>query len=1148
MTTLAATASANWSKPLPHTNSYGFPCLAYDQMWMCFDRIVYGYDRVTGDLKHQLGGFNGVARAVQAFDGGLMVLSTDGNVYRTDIAGEAPPRAIGRYNTDPGWVKAQQGSVYLFTDRNGLWRVAPINGGEVTGEITPNTVRDFPTLTPDGILVPRAPNFIDVYDLQTLKALKTITVSGATIGAFVGGACNGQQTVFAFNETTVLALDPALQSVAWRVEANAKLNHAAAADPKYCYAGTADGRIFVFDIVTGKAVRQLRLGTSAIEHIFVDDGLVYAVSSERDGAETFIYAADPQTGTVAKHPTGRYGNIVGVNNGVVYYTDNTTIGAVRLADIVREFYAESVLMQDLSYPGGEEVKTPSVHTEITLYDKSGAVFAAQTVMVGCTSPITIESAGKSYAIGSKTLAALKTDGNGKLRVSMPAGDVDSKGVFRAGLTSPSLTLLTSFMDPVDRVLVRPDAQLHDELGKLTQTRLQNAKGYDGKFVIVDEYRTNDRVMANVAGMIGATTGMVKDSLENRKMLLAAQGQRYLAPGCDMATICCCKAGDYSCKLVCKEAFAFDLDLSATTFSYMQTSDQIKRWLKDHPVSHSSLLMSWGDFWDQVKSGVAKVKNAIVYAAKKIDETAKDVVKTVVTAVINGVERTMDFIIDTVEHAISLVHGLFNEIAGAIEKVIEALSLAFDWPAIITLKNDIKGKVVQSFERLLKPQTPGGKSLLTQARERGNRAFADARGKLDRAFDDLGGRIGKESGSSVQSRNAGKDNPAKGGARANWLQAKMHDKLLSEQALETHALAAAAPGATIDIPAFALPGELTNEILQFLKDLGGKVVGDVRASVDNLKSALGDANSDLFAQSLNFFLELMRGAAKVGLDIVGELFDTALRLMEKILAAAWTYIHDKAITIPFVSDLYRYAAQSDLTALDLACLLIAVPASIAGAAASGARRALAGTPSSGTVAGIAQVVWSLVSVGVGVFNLEIAEKLKQLPTKTKVLVGAIRGALIAGFGLAARALFLWADIEDSGGDEDKLGTSILLWLFPTLAVGVDLIASVLTLVLPGPGAAEGAAVLVCVTGICGGALLAIFCIAGVVKAPLAITFNACVAVALMARLGTIFEPEWIKLAAIGVGGGLIGLSGFVKIIDSETAHAALAPAPAFKEAV
>ncbi|WP_315832891.1 PQQ-binding-like beta-propeller repeat protein [Bradyrhizobium prioriisuperbiae] len=1130
---LASTATANWTKPLPNNNMFGF-CVAYGQVWLGHD-TVYGYDQVTGELQYQLTGFNGNVRAVQPFDGGLVALSIDGNIYKADIEGNAAPRAFGRYNTEPGWVQSQAGSVYFFAQKTGVCRIAPTNGGQVILDVPNSEIQDFPVLAPDAVLVPRKPNFIDVTDPLTLAIRSTITIPGLTITGFSGGASNGPVTFFILREKTLIALDATLQTIAWRVEVNAKLTVAAAADPKFCYAGTSDGRIFVFDAVTGKAVRQLRLGSGAINSIFQDDGLVYAVCTEKN--DTFIYAADPQTGTVIKHRTGQNGYIIGIDNGVVYYQDIGAIGAVRLADIVREFYAESVLVQDFAFASGNETKKPSVHSEITLYDRSGSPWATQTVMVGCTSPITIKSGGVSFNIDAKTAAPLKTDSTGKLRIDMPAGDVDSKGVFRSGLTSPALTLLTSFMDPDDRVLVRPDAQLHDELGKVTQARLQTAKGYDGNLIVVDKYRKDNKIMTNVAGMIGATSSMVKDSLENRKTLLAAAGKRYLAPGCDMGTICCCKAGNYQCKLVCNRAFAFDLDPARSTFGYFGSKQDIERWLKDHPVSHENLLMSWGDFWDAVKSGAAKVKNAIVYAARQVEHAAKDVVKTVVTAVINGIERTMDFVVDTVEHAIGIIHGIFNEIVGAIDKVLETLSLIFNWDGIVSLKNDIKANIGKAFDRLLKPQTEGGKSLLTQAREKGDQAFADMRSKLNRALDDLDDRIGKQSGSGVQQHNAGPNSPAKGGASSNWLQSKMNDNLLSEQAIKTHALAAA-PGSAIHIPAFTLPGDLQNEISRFVDDLQGRVTGDVKTSLDRLKSALGPSNDDLFAQSFHFFLELVRGAINVGLDILAAVFDGAMRLLEKILAAAWSYIRDETITIPFVSDLYRSLTRSDLTGLDLACLLVAVPASLAIAAVSSGRRALAGAAQlSGILGGVAQIVWSMVSAGVGALSATVADKLTALSPTAKVIFGAIRGLLLASFGLAARGLLLWSDIETNEGNDDALAINTILWCFPTLAVLADLVANPLALAFSGIGIAEGTAIIVCVFGLCLGVFLALFAIYGRMKAPMAITFNALVAAGLIVRLGTVFEPLWVKLVAVVLGGGFICASGVVKVIDASGVAAA-----------
>lgn len=1126
----AAAAAVNWTTPVTGR----LLCLAHGHVWMVMEHGVHGYDQVTGQLRYAFIGYGGVPLAAQPFDGGLMVLSNDGNVYKTEIVDQPVPDPIGRYDAEPGWVEAQAGSVYLYAVKTGLWCVSPRNGGQVTGGVNYGQILDFPILAPGGVLVPRAPNFIDVIDPDTLAVASTIELPGVvmTTGASIQGRCNGPTVCLTSSESSVIAIDTERRARLWQVMSDTKLSRAMAVDAKRCYLGTQDGHVRMLDIVTGKPTGQLRLGTGPIIAVSQDDGLVYAIGSE--GTDNFfIYATDPQTGTVVKHPTSGVPQIIGIENGVLYYADAKVVGALRLADIVRGFYAESVLVQDFAFGAGKPVKKAKLHTEITLYDRTGTPFAAQTVMVGSTSPIRIESGGGTFAIDAKKHAALHTDGTGKLRIDMPAGDVDSKGVFRAGLTSPALTLLTSFMDSDDRVVIRPDAQLHNELGKVTQKRLQTAVDYNGNFVIADKYRKDDKAMANVAGMIGASATIVNDSLENRKMLLAAQGQRYLARGCDAESICCCKAGNYGCKLVCNKAFAFGLSPSGSSFGSLDTKAQIEQWLKDHPVTDQGLLMSWGDFWDEVKSGAAKVTNAIIYAARQVEEKAKDVVTTVVTAVIRGSAYTMAFVIDTVEHALAIVQGIFNEIAEGIDKVIEALSLIFEWPAIIALKNDIKANIENTFDRLLKPQMPGGASLLTQVREKGKQAFVDMRGKLDRALTELEGLAGSQSGSNVQSQNAGKNNPAKGGATSNWLQSKLNDNLLSTPATRSRA-AAAAPGSVIDIPDFTLPADLQDDISQFLDNLRSQVTDDVRASIDQLKSALDPSNGDLFSQSFRFFLELVRGALHVGLDIVGAVFDGAMRILEKMLTALRSYLRDQTITIPFVSDLYRSFANAELTGLDLACLIVAVPASLAIAATSRGRAVLAtAVQTSGLIAGIAQAVWSAVSGVVGV--------MKALP-RGPSLGFKIFFFATAAFGTVARMAFMWSDLEMSEGD--ALAMNLILWAFPTLAIGVDLVAGLLVSRATAPTVSYVTTGIVGTLGVGAGAMLSMF--AGKMK-PLAITFNALVAASLIARLGMNFEPDYVKVLTILAIVALIFGSAVVKIADASGAAGSEAPAPALRHA-
>ena len=672
---------ANWTTELPHVNVTGLR-LAHGKVWTCvgdntYGYYVQGYDHLTGGLTTRLGGFSGEVREVRPFQGGLLAWS-DGRVYVLDPDGENQPVSIAEFPALPGWSAEQAGTVYLYARFAGLWRV-PANAenlppnpqGQILGGVGANSSL-LPILGPGAVFLTRAPNLIDVLDPLTLAVTSTIELAGTSFGPSLQGICNSSTLFVIADDTTVSAIDMGTLRQSWQVKLTTKLTGAIAADDKYCYVSADDGRTLVLDAVTGNSVWQIELGVASTQ-LVVDGGVVYAASGSASAAGGVIFAADPQSRTVARLQVDPPSSIIAAENGVAYYFGAPFIGAARLADLLREFYAESVLIQDIVFTPGQAVtKKPVIHTEITLYEPAGSPWALQTIRVGSTSPAVIESGGRQYNIGPSSFADLKTDGAGRVRVAMAAGDNDSHGNFQSGLSSPALTLFTSFMTSNERILVRPDAQLHDALGTVTKERLQQAKAYDGSYVVNDGYRQNDAVMTNVAGMLGATSNLVKNSLEGRNGLLGSIATRYLAPGCDLETICCCKAGNYDCKLVCSRAFAFDVDPSSTSFGYLDSKAAIEAWLKAHPTVPGP-LMSWGDFWDKVKQGAAKVKNAIVYAARMIDDKARDVVKTLVTAVIDGVHRAIEFVVDTVEHAIALIQGVFNEIAGGIAKVLETLS-------------------------------------------------------------------------------------------------------------------------------------------------------------------------------------------------------------------------------------------------------------------------------------------------------------------------------------------------------------------------------------------------------------------------------------------------------------------------------------------
>jgi hypothetical protein len=124
----------------------------------------------------------------------------------------------------------------------------------------------------------------------------------------------------------------------------------------------------------------------------------------------------------------------------------------------------------------------------------------------------------------------------------------------------------------------------------------------------------------------------------------------------------------------------------------------------------------------------------------------------------------------------------------------------------------------------------------------------------------------------------------------------------------------------------------------------------------------------------------------------------------------------------------------------------------------------------------------------------------------------------------------------------------LRVLPILALDVNLIASLRLPAADGmpDWVVDGAVIVISLIGVCAAARLAMSAFAGRVKPPLVITFNAVVAVALMMRLGTILQPEWVKVTAITLVVAFVAGPGVIKIIDASgvaATDAATLPLPA-----
>lgn len=1052
----------NWQTPVPGGVGL-FGCMAYDTVWVVTgDRVVRGFDHFTGAETRVFPKFgdNAVPRNVEPFQDGLLVYCGDGWLYFVDLAPDAPdPERIAYCDGEPGWMQPQGGSVFAFSSNSGVVRVPskaegvpPSRDGQIViGAYGTGHTVGWPSLGPDMVLATVTEGGAAVCALDPVNLQRVARCALPAKPSWIQTACNGSVVVLCVNDKkTVCAVPTSLENVAWQAHFSAPVSRQLACDASYCYVPLEDGSVKILNIADGTPARgknEIKLA-QPLDAVLLDGGVLYGASSS--GA--FLCAIDTATGQVLIERTTGGVTLIGVDNGVVYFGDHKTVRAMRLAGLFRRFYAESTLMQDIDVPApglGAPVKAPAIQTEITLYDKSGGPYARQLVRLGATEEVTIRCNGVDHVIGTPDVpfATLPTDVAGRVRI----------GVRPANLTCPGLALFTTFMDGDLSLLLRPDAQLHDKLANIKGSDLKDAKGYDGQPILKPDYRGDDAdaMLDNTAGMMRASIQMVKGSLDNRQTLLAGtlahRQMRYLARGCDMETICCCPQGDYTCRTVCNQNFAFDLTPANTCFHGDLDAQGTKAWLEAHPLSTiappprpGSPKGAWDDFWDDVKDGAALVQNAIIYAA----DAVADNVKTVVTWIKEAGTYTFEFVVDTIENAVLLVQGIFNTIVGTVSKVLEALSFLFDRERILDIQVQLKSQVESAWTALLGPDEQTTEGLLFEARDEMTRQLQQMKKAVNQVLDDVRTQASGVSGASLQNQVSGSSNAAAGGSTSRWLEGRVGENLMpsvSQAAPGSRAGAAGIGGVADWMPAFPVPSGLGDDIAALLREVGSVIGDEASRTLTRIQADLdpGGSGSNLFGATFSIVVDLMRMLADIAIEAAEKIWVKLVDVLAKLLRGIRTFI-TTSFDFPVVSQLYEIFTGRDgssLTILDLVCLLAAVPVSLAMPASPNAATRSPDMPLP-QILGIASgAVQAAATAFMGLFSMAVTT------TRAKEYIGGkglavlkkFQAFIFLGVGGAARGLLLASDIATNEQNKTKLFANTMLWVFPSLILVGDCIS-------------------------------------------------------------------------------------------------------------
>ncbi|HDR8960479.1 PQQ-binding-like beta-propeller repeat protein [Burkholderia vietnamiensis] len=986
--------SVNWEMATGQTVEGG--CVAFGRLWVAQGSSVISFDAISGAPGRKIYPFhnNASPRAIQPHGDSLAIVCDDGNLYLADpdTGTIASSGSVGI----PTWMATHDGAVYV-AGFGGLSRLGP--DGTLSRPYGPDMLAGAPTISGNVLYVPidssTFGSHVQALDTTTLSRLWSVDTDGSPGAVFCDGAklcfITSGHSLYVVDVGSRLQITPNGKPIALGASSDIQpiLNG------NTCYVAFNDA-VQAIDVITGEARRRFGpIRTPGGTPLQDEKGTLFYITGNQ------ILSIDTASSSegVTTYDTGNWPLLVAHKDGALFYAATDVAASIRPETLIRQYYAESCLIRDFDFSDGvaAATSTPSFQLEVALSDEHGAPRAGQTVRITATAATTLSFQGRSAEVSKTRFLDVVTDGAGRFRVSVPAGSMDRGGTFWQGLTAPELLLTSPFMDTRMRFVIRPHGKLQQQLATITPQQLQCAKGYDEQPVVAETYRNDSKAMADATNAINQTASMVRISMADPRK--RSPGNMYCDPACDTAVACCMPTVDPVCRILCDQSFAFDLSLGASDFRLLSNQDAR---IAAAALLPQAALGDWDDFWDQIKSGAAKVTGAVL-------EAVADGAKATIRFTTRLGASIVEGVIGVIEQATLLLQGIFNTIVTAIHRVVEAVSFLFDWGKIIDLHDEIRERTMAAWSMLA---TGTGGIYFENMKTTFDSWFQTAAEKVDHAFERAEATLGVQTPLAAQVKNSKKPNPAVDSSQDNWLLAKCQDNVLPS-------------GATNSIiwPELELGQDVHNKFDSLIARLGTSLSDEAKATVDRIGEMLNTrSGAGPLARGFASILEVMHGVAKMAITIGQEVSSFLIDFLQAIIAAAYKAM-TATVEIPYVSDFYYWATKRKLTLIDLFALVTAIPAGFAlklvgrePAYASGVSP-LPPTPTrtsftSSTlgwmeiVAGCAQAVWGLLSGILSVLDLrQVNKDGLPLPGSGQSAIGKARLWLTLIFGVSTRAAFL-----------------------------------------------------------------------------------------------------------------------------------------------
>lgn len=556
----------------------------------------------------------------------------------------------------------------------------------------------------------------------------------------------------------------------------------------------------------------------------------------------------------------------------------------------------------------EEIRTFTA--QMTVFDSNQVPVANTQVKIFSDAAIWLEVNGASCFVDRTTPWQGTTNALGQVMLGAPT---DTLGL-------PALAVWTSLMPAADRIALDLSGPIQDALAGISDQQLLNAQVTDNQGnqtpLLAGAANRDPQTVASLAQAIQRTMGLAT----NAGAPAAAGAQNAAAPAQLFHPLNDHRVTTYlpnhdggPLRLLHRPSipdqhWQVDFSSGKPVFTDLTPDDAQRLLAEKRALPQAAFFLGldidWGDVFNAIVQGVASVVDYVV-------TTVSDAVQAVLTLVINGVTYVYDGIVKLVEQAFDLVEEVFKRVAVAFEQLSRWLGFIFNWQDILRSKEVIKYSIGEMFKF--------AQAVVPIARDRVIATIDGWERTIQQTFTSF---INQYLGPQTSLSGYGGRTPIPAAQQADYHRAAGLNLFQSGFANNTGNVTTPTTGA-----AMALSADLTDVFDDMIAALSAHVTGfqslPVFTQAVAYFKAIPSHPEAVVQLALSGLVTILEGivlfaldAAKAVIQAVTAAILSALTMIANLLNEKWD--------IPLLSDLYASVAGSDLTALDLLAMMIALP--------------------------------------------------------------------------------------------------------------------------------------------------------------------------------------------------------------------------------